>query len=163
MILQRATILLCSCFTFAVVIAQSSDDQTIRELRLKSNSAIARHDTASIASFWLDDVYVLTSRSTALNGKQVNQLAFQQDFESKENLLYVRTPNTIEVFSNWNMASEYGRWTGTWVSNKISIRISGSYYAKWHKVEGVWKIKSETYTPTHCEGGEYCKPLNPSK
>ena len=140
--------------------AQSSAEQLIRELRQKSNEAIKAHDTASLALYWLEDVYVITSRSVSLAGKRVNQNAFQQEFQNKENVQYVRTPTTIETFPNWNMASEYGNWVGTWRMNASDVRISGSYYAKWHYINGHWRIKSETYTPTSCSGGDYCKEID---
>jgi len=127
--------------------AAQSGEQVIRDLRQRSNEAIARHDTASLAKFWLNDVHVLTSRSVSLSGRQANQKAFQNEFEAKEELLYVRTPTTVEIFPDWDMAAEYGRWTGTWKTNGLSTHIGGSYYAKWHKTDGVWKIKAEIYTP----------------
>ncbi len=137
--------------------AQSGDEKLIRESRLKSNEAIAKHDTASLGKYWLDDISVVTSRSIGTNGRIANQRAFQQEFQSKENVLYVRSTNTVEVFPLWNMAAEYGKWTGTWTANGTAIKISGSYYAKWHKVNDTWKIRSEIYTPSSCEGGDYCK------
>lgn len=146
--------------TVAAIGFAQSHEQTIRKLRQESNDGIKKHDTAVIARYWLDDVHVLTSRSVSTSGKRANQLAFQRDFASKENLLYVRTPSVIEVFSNWNMAAEHGSWVGTWTLNGNSVRISGSYYAKWHSVDGAWKIKSEIYTPTKCEGGDYCKAIS---
>jgi ketosteroid isomerase-like protein len=145
--------------TLSVPAFAQSDDEVIRSSRLKSNEAIAKHDTAAMAVYWLEDVNVLTSRSIELRGKIANERAFQQEFQIKERLLYVRSTNTIEIFSNWNMAAEHGRWTGTWMANGSSIRITGSYYAKWHKMDGAWKIKAEVYTPLSCEGGDYCKSL----
>ncbi|HEY5746480.1 MAG TPA: nuclear transport factor 2 family protein [Chryseolinea sp.] len=152
-------VLVCGClFSFVMLArAQHQEEQAIRQQRQQSNEAIARHDTASLAQYWLDDIHVLTSRSASLQGKSANLRAFQQEFQSKEKLIYVRTPATIEVFSSWNMAAEYGRWTGTWVSSGEAIRVSGSYYAKWHYQNDKWKIKSEIYVPATCEGSEYCK------
>lgn len=141
------------------VAAHAQPSSLIRTARLASNAAIAKHDTATIAQFWLDDVQVITSRSVELHGKPANQRAFQTEFQTKEKLLYVRTPNTIEVFDSWNMAAEYGQWVGTWTVNGNSIRIGGSYYAKWHKINDTWKIKAETYTPSFCEGGDYCNSV----
>jgi ketosteroid isomerase-like protein len=134
-------------------------EEIIRRQRQQSNDAIARHDTASLGHYWLDDIQVLTSRSVSLRGKRTNLRSFQQEFQSKEKLTYVRTPSTIEVFSLWPMAAEYGRWTGTWVANGETIRVDGSYYAKWHYQNGEWRIKSEIYAPTACEGGAYCKTV----
>lgn len=57
------------------------------------------------------------------------------------------------------MAAEYGHWTGTWVANGEAIRVGGSYYAKWHFQNDEWRIKSEIYVPTTCEGSAYCKTM----
>src|SRR5690349_8348351 len=116
------------------------DEVSIRNSRIGSNQAIAKHDTASLATFWTEDVHVTTSRSIELSGRLTNQRAFQQEFQNKEKLLYVRTTNTIEVFPKWNMAAEYGNWVGTWSAGGTAIKVGGSYYAKWHKdkVSGVW-------------------------
>jgi ketosteroid isomerase-like protein len=140
--------------------AQPADEEVIRTQRTNSNRAIANHDTALLGLYWLEDLLVVTSRSVILHGKIVNQKAFEEEFQKKEKLLYVRTSKKIEVFSAWNMASEYGQWSGTWLLNGSPINISGSYYAKWHKVDGTWKIKFEMYTPSACEGGDYCKSYN---
>lgn len=139
--------------------AQSADEEQIRQQRAISNQAIARHDTSAMATAWLNDIHVTTSRSTTLAGKQANLRAFQTEFTTKQGLVYVRSPKTIEVFQTWNMAAEQGTWTGTWIVNGTAIRIGGSYYAKWHKYGGTWKIRAEVFTPASCEGGEYCKNL----
>lgn len=136
--------------------AQSDHDQ-IRKQREMSNQAIARHDTSALSQAWHDDIHVTTSRSVTAAGKQANLRAFQLEFTTKQDLLYVRTSKNIEVFAQWNMASESGNWTGTWSVDGKAAKIGGSYYAKWHKVNGTWKIRAEIYTPTSCEGDEYCK------
>jgi ketosteroid isomerase-like protein len=156
---DRALLCMIFCLIFTMGMAQSSDEQTIRDLRLESNEAIKMHDTATLATAWLEDVYVLTSRSVSLAGRRANQRAFHQEFQ-KANLIYVRTPTTIELFPDWDMAGEYGQWTGAWTTNGNAVRVGGSYYAKWHKVHGNWKIKSETYMPTLCEGAGYCSTIN---
>jgi ketosteroid isomerase-like protein len=139
------------------VYGQTSDEEQIRKSRERSNEAIAKHDTTSLALYWLEDFHVLTSRSISTSGRLANQRAFQTEFEKKEKVLYVRTPGKIEVFQPWNMASEYGRWIGTWGSGASAVRVGGSYYAKWHKVKGEWKIKAEIFTPEECSGESYCK------
>lgn len=153
LVLNIGVLILFSVCAFA----QNTSSEEIKKLRIRSNEAIAKHDTASLGVYWAEDLHVLTSRSTSLTTRLANQRAFQTEFDTKEKLLYVRTPNTIEMFPAWNMASEYGKWVGTWTSNGVSIKVSGSYYAKWHKVNGAWKIRSEIYTPTECNGGDYCK------
>lgn len=83
-----------------------------------------------------------------MNGRLANMRAFHNEFQTRENVLYVRTTTSVELFPTWNMAAEYGTWVGTWTANGEPVRISGSYYAKWHKMNGVWKIRAEIYTPS---------------
>ena len=66
------------------------------------------------------------------------------------------TPDDVRVFAPWGMASERGRWTGSWTDADGKIVIGGSYFAKWRKANGVWLIESETYVPETCTGGAYC-------
>jgi hypothetical protein len=54
------------------------------------------------------------------------------------------------------MAAEHGRWTGSWTDPDGTIRLTGSYYAKWRKLDGQWLIESEIFVPETCTGGAYC-------
>ena len=57
------------------------------------------------------------------------------------------------------MASERGRWTGSWTDTDGKISIGGSYFAKWRKLNGRWMVESETYVPETCTGGAYCRTI----
>lgn len=142
--------------TFASLVAQHNDESLIRQSRALSNQAIALHDTASLAQFWTEDVHVTTSRSFTLQGKMENKAAFQREFNERTDLVYIRTPSKVEVFYPWSMASEYGTWEGSWKMGGVAYRVGGSYYAKWHQVGSVWKIRAEIFVPTHCNGGAFC-------
>ena len=71
-------------------------------------------------------------------------------------VIYVRTPDVIRVFPEWKMASETGTWVGRWSQDKDKIELSGTYFAKWHKVKGAWLIRAEIFVPLRCTGGKYC-------
>jgi hypothetical protein len=68
----------------------------------------------------------------------------------------VRTPSTIDVFSEWAVASERGEWAGRWAEPDGKVEITGTYLAQWRKVDGRWLIQSELYVPTKCKGSKYC-------
>jgi ketosteroid isomerase-like protein len=142
--------------------AQSnSDEQVLRRLRASSNAAIARHDTTGIGAILADNVVVVTSNSVHAIGRATNLQRFAEQFRSRPDVGYVRTPDEVKVFESWGMASERGRWTGSWTDTDGKISIDGTYFAKWRKVDGRWLVESETYVPEMCSGGAYCRTPPP--
>ena len=97
-----------------MVAAQSPDGKMIRDSRAASNAAIAKHDTAGIARFWMDDIHITTSTSAQAAGRAANAERMTQQFQRRPDTTYVRTPSTIDVFSDWAVASEQGEWVGRW-------------------------------------------------
>lgn len=128
----------------------------IRSAREYSNQAIERKDTAALASVWTTDYHVVTSRNFEERSRIANRDRFFNEFASKPDVIYVRTPLSIEVFEKWNMASESGTWVGHWTEKGMRIELNGSYFAKWHKVSGNWLIRAEIFVPLKCEGGDFC-------
>ncbi|MBL7861861.1 MAG: nuclear transport factor 2 family protein [Cyclobacteriaceae bacterium] len=135
----------------------SPDEQQIREARQHSNQAIARHDTIALTSHWTEDFHLITSRNTEVSGREANRISFANEFKNKPDVIYVRTPSSVEVFSDWGMASESGTWTGQWKEPDGMVSVSGTYYAKWHNINGVWKIRAEVFTPQYCTGSAFCQ------
>lgn len=131
-------------------------ERVIRERRESSNDAIARHDTAGIARILDENVIVVTSNSAKVAGRNANVTRFAEQFQTRPDVVYRRTPMEIEVFAQWAMASERGTWTGSWTDTDGKIEIGGSYFAKWRQVNGSWRVESETYVPVRCIGGKYC-------
>ena len=85
--------------------AASSDENQIRQNRFASNAAIAAHDTSRIAQYWKPDILVLTSRNAQNIGKQQNSEAFANVFKNKQDVVYIRTSDKVELFLAGNMAS----------------------------------------------------------
>ncbi|MFZ1809000.1 MAG: nuclear transport factor 2 family protein [Cyclobacteriaceae bacterium] len=139
--------------------AISMDEISIRYARDINNKAIAERDTLTIGDAWMDNVLVISSANTQINGKEALKKVFLDQFNSSADAIYVRTPVKIEMMKQWRMASEIGTWEGSWTAPDGKIEIGGSYYAKWHKVGDKWLIRTEVYTPTHCAGGVYCNSL----
>lgn len=149
--------------TCAVVISALSCEQSvgveekaIREVRELSNKAIAAHDTASMLRTLTADYHVITSRNAESTSARAMAERLMIDMQAKPDLIYVRTPSSIDVFQGWKVAGESGTWTGSWTENGEKIRLTGTYYAKWHKIEDHWLIRAEIFTPLSCEGGAYC-------
>jgi hypothetical protein len=139
--------------------AQSPDERAIRDGRAASNAAIAKHDTAGIGAILAVNVVVVTSNSVHGIGRATNLQRFAEQFRTRPDVIYLRTPDEIRVFDPWGMASERGRWTGSWTDTDGKIRIGGSYFAKWRKQNGRWLVESETYVPETCTGGAYCRTV----
>lgn len=134
----------------------SPEAMSIRDVRMKSNQAIADHDTLTVANAWTEDFLVISSTNSLAVGKEENRKLFVSIFSARPDVIYIRTPKKIDVMEEWGMASEEGTWEGRWTEGAYKIEIEGTYYAKWHKIDGEWLIRAEVFTPTHCEGGSYC-------
>jgi uncharacterized protein (TIGR02246 family) len=137
--------------------AQSSDEEAIRGARAGSNAAIARHDAGEVAETFLDDVTVVTSTGSRETGKGENRAAFESIFRARPDVLYRREPEEVAVLAEWAVASERGRWKGTWTDADGAVEIGGTYLAQWRKVNGRWLIQSELFVPVACRGGQYCR------
>ncbi len=134
-----------------------SDEQSIRQARHDSNQAIAAHQIETVGTFWTDDYHIITSRNAETSGKAANIERFQNEVKAKPDVIYIRTPQTIHVFSQWKMASEEGSWEGRWSEDGSVIQLKGTYFAKWHQVNGSWLIRAEIFVPLSCEGGLFCE------
>jgi ketosteroid isomerase-like protein len=134
----------------------STDQKLISNLRRAFNDAIARHDSTIIASFCTEDYTAISSRNFEIKGKEGEHKALATEFRTRKNVIYIRTPDKIEVNEKWSMAAESGHWTGQWEEPDGLVKLSGTYYAKWHKLKGAWKIRAEVFTPLTCEGSKFC-------
>jgi ketosteroid isomerase-like protein len=135
----------------------SEDEKFIRQARLKSNEAIAQQDTTALGDVWTNDYHIISSRNFEISGMENNRHNFAKEFASKKELLYVRTTTNVQVFANWNMASEQGTWIGQWREPDGLVKLSGTYLAKWHKVNDNWKIRAEIFVPLACTGSTFCE------
>jgi ketosteroid isomerase-like protein len=129
----------------------------IAAARARSNAAIAAHDTAAIAREWMPDVHVVTSTGLQSAGAVANAKSMAEQFVRRPDTKWVREPIRITVFDRWEVASEEGRWTGTWTDPDGPVRITGTYLAQWRLTDGHWRIQAEVFVPLACEGGAYCQ------
>ena len=98
-----------------------------------------------------------SSNSVHAIGRATNLQRFADQFRTRPDVVYERAPDEVRTFAPWGMASERGRWTGSWTDTDGKIRIGGIYFAKWRRRNGVWLVESETYVPERCTGGSYCQ------
>ena len=100
----------------AVALAQEGDAEVIRGLRAESNAAIARHDIAGIVTFLDDEFHVTAGSGAMIDGAEEMGAAFAQQFETYDDVLYVRTPHRVEIGTSAETAAEIGEWVGTWIA-----------------------------------------------
>jgi ketosteroid isomerase-like protein len=129
-----------------------SDDQQIRDTRDRYNDAIAEHDPAKIVSFLDEEYQITTSLGQLQQSRDEEAAGWQELIESREDLLYVRTPESIEVSSDYPLAAEIGTWVGTWSTGDGPVRTGGRYAAMWRKAGDSWKVRSELFVALYCEG-----------
>ena len=130
-----------------------SDDLKIREVRAKSNEYIAQHDAAGIASFLDDDYQITTGKGEFFRETpQEDAAAWAEIFDTYADVVYIRTPESVEVSSYLPLAYEAGSWVGSWTAAGGRKEVGGRYSASWHKVAGKWKIRSELFVTLYCNG-----------
>jgi ketosteroid isomerase-like protein len=133
-----------------------ADAADIRAVRARNNQAIADHDTIALAEAWAPEFWLVSSTNAQTAGRDAARGRFAQQFATRRDLLYVRTPDSVVVNSAWGQAAEYGTWTGRWSQNDGVTNVGGRYFAKWRKAEGRWMLLAETYVQTSCRGTSYC-------
>jgi ketosteroid isomerase-like protein len=151
-LLRRSLVCLFVLVLPVPVGAQDDDAETIRILRSKSNEAIERHDVPGILSFLDDEFHATGGAGGMIDGVEAMGAAFAQEFESYDEIVYVRTPESVEVSVSGRAAAEAGRWVGTGVAEDRPFRGGGYYSAYWRKRGSSWVIRSELFVTLYCEG-----------
>lgn len=117
----------------------------IRALRDQSNAAIARHDVAAATAMMRDDVRVISSHGSLVDGLPAMAQAFGEVFADAKFVTYIREPESIEV--GGATAAEIGRWDGRW-QDKV---VRGTYLARWQHSDTGWRVEAELYIPLTTE------------
>jgi ketosteroid isomerase-like protein len=143
--------------TQPVVALQSrgSAEPQIRAQRAAFNRALAAGDVRGIAPVLADNAQLVTGAdSMIVSGKAAQLALWAEDLSGPKRRFYVRTPTRISVSRVGPMALETGEWRGYQLSAKRNW-ASGDYVAKWRRIDGAWRLESETYMATAC-GGSFC-------
>jgi ketosteroid isomerase-like protein len=147
------TLLLAAAAVQSTSIAQA--ERAIRIQRAAFNRALAAGNVRGIAPILADDAQLLTGAdSMIVAGKAAQMALWTDDLAGPKRRFYVRTPTRIRVSPVGPMALETGQWRGHQLSAKHNW-ASGDYVAKWRRIDGTWKLESETYMSTAC-GGSFC-------
>ncbi len=108
--------------------AEASEE--ILALRASFNESIKNHDATSIAAY-LDSEYQITTSSGEhyRETPEEDVAVWAETFRDNEDIVYVRTPDVVEVSSYYDLAAETGTWVGRWSSRKGAVEMGGSYFA----------------------------------
>ena len=133
-------------------------EQEIRAQRQAFNAALARGDLPAIATFLADNAQIVTGNSSLVFSGRAAQIGmWWEDQQEPDRAIYVRTPDRILLSPTGPMAMETGHWRGVNVKS-AGDWASGSYSAKWRRIENRWLIESEIYMTTACGGTRCPKP-----
>lgn len=133
--------------------SESAEAQAVRAARAAQNRAIVALDTASVASYWTDDVEIRRGLGALVTGREAYRRLFNPDSGAVargEELIYQREPTSVEVSAQWPLAYEAGTWVGHLGRADGPAMISGKYGAQWVKRDGRWLIRGEVYVALTC-------------
>ena len=139
------------------LVSTPRDETIIRDSRAASNQALAAHNAAAFAQILKDDVIVTAASGKLIQGRAVMQQEIEARWKAQPDLLFVRTPSTIEISRSDPAASERGTWTGHATTASGPADWRGEYQAVWRKTisgAGVpsWTIASELFVALDCAG-----------
>ena len=121
----------------------------IRAQRATFNDAIAEKNVEAIASVLADEVVLITGTNSDQFLGRVEQLElWRRDFESADRLVYVRTPECIELSGRFSIALERGHWRGE--RGDGADFAAGRYTAKWRHDGSAWQLEAEIFMTDRC-------------
>ncbi|MBV8518403.1 MAG: nuclear transport factor 2 family protein [Acidobacteria bacterium] len=137
-------------------------ETVIRDTRAQSNAALAAHQTDAVVSLMAKDARVLAANGAAYDGRDAIVKSLTERFAQHPDVVYVRTPDAIEVARDGATAAEHGTWTAHWTKPAGAAEARGTYLASWRGTDAgngtrSWVIQSELFVPLDCSGGG-CKP-----
>ena len=133
-------------------LAQASEEEQIRAVRSRSNTAIVERDLETLSTTWHPDLQVTTSSGLAVTDGQAMLELFARAFEEPQLVGWVRTPETITLSQGGTFASESGTWTGRWNLEDGTKVVTGTYLAQWQKRDQGWRIRAEVFVALNCQG-----------
>lgn len=128
----------------------------IRQLRARSNAAIAAHRAADVRRLLTDDYTALPGSSgRPLTAEQTEQ-RLAAAFADPTFATYVRTAKRVDVALSGKRAAETGTWVGLWRKSDGEMRLTGVYQATWVPRDGTWRLLNESFVTLRCTGSRFC-------
>jgi hypothetical protein len=135
-----------------------SDEVIIRNTRAESNRWIAAHRADRVACLFQTNGTVTTAAGRHRDGREAIEASIGEQFVTRPDVTYVRTPESIEISKSDPSAFERGTWTGGWTAGAGPVAMRGQYAAVWRRETSggtgapVWTLLSEVFVPLECEG-----------
>jgi len=139
------------------LVSTPRDETIIHDSRAASNAALAAHNAAAFAQVLKDDATVVAASGTVIQGRAAVQQSIESRWKAQPDLVFVRTPTSIEISRSEPVASERGTWTGHATTPAGPADWRGDYLAVWRKTTSSaglpsWTIASEVFVPLDCTG-----------
>jgi len=139
------------------LVSTPGDETIIRDSRAASNAALAAHNAGAFVQILKDDATVVAASGKVIQGRAAMQQEIESRWKSQPDLVFVRTPASIEVSRSDPAASERGSWTGHATTPSGPADWRGDYLAVWRKTitsAGLpsWTIASEVFISLDCTG-----------
>jgi ketosteroid isomerase-like protein len=119
------------------------------------NNAIATEDADAIRAVLTADVILVTGTdSTSILGRDAQVTVWQEDFDAKQRVIYVRDATCVSISPLAPIALEIGEWRG--IGTELPHdQVAGRYAAKWRRMAGRWQLEAEIFSTESCSGA-YC-------
>lgn len=139
------------------LVSTPRDETIIRDSRAASNEALAAHNAAAFAQVLKDDVIVTAASGKLIQGRTAMREEIETRWKAQPDLVFVRTPATVEISRSDPSASERGTWTGHATTTAGPADWRGDYMAAWRKTISLaglpsWTIASEVFVALDCNG-----------
>jgi uncharacterized protein (TIGR02246 family) len=150
----------CSTVTKAIEAIANADPTTeIRDVRARSNKAIAAHDLEAVTGTFAADVVVTGGNGAVFVGRDSVRARFANSFNDPTFIDYLRTPDSITVSTaRPTLAAEHGHWMGRVHTPNGIEDVGGVYLAMWRRTNDGWRIRSELFVNLTCHGPRMCAP-----
>jgi ketosteroid isomerase-like protein len=144
------------------LVSTPRDETIIRDSRAASNASLAAHNASAFVQILKDDATVVAASGKVIQGRAAIQQSIESRWNSQPDLIFVRTPTSIEISRSDPAASERGTWTGHATTTSGSADWRGDYLAVWRKTTSSaglpsWTIASELFIALDCTGSG-CAP-----
>jgi hypothetical protein len=138
------------------LVSTPRDETIIRDSRERSNRALESHNGAAFVSLVGKNAVITAASGATVRGREEMQKAIEEQWKNKPDLVYVRTPESIEISRSDAAASERGTWAGR-AATGGAMEKRGNYMAVWRREmteSGVpsWTIATEVFVALSCEG-----------
>ena len=148
----------CSTVTKAIeAIANADPSADIRDVRARSNKAIAAHDLETVIATMTPDIVVTAGDGAVFVGRDNVRARVARTFADATFIDYLRTPDSITVSTaRPTLAAEHGHWMGRYHTTNGIEDIGGVYLAMWRRTNEGWRIRSELFVSLTCHGPRMC-------